>query len=605
MTDGPRSSPEPERPERRRRPGRRELGQALRLYRLAAPHRGRLVGAFLAVAAGSLLTLAPWRAIRFLVDAIVPGGDPEILGAVALVLLAIFAGSAIARAFSSYLLSYVGEAVVLDLRTHLYRHLQDLSLSFYSERRTGELVSRLTNDVTTVRGLVTSDIASGLSQILVFVGAIALIMTSDLRLTLFMLAMIPLVAIAAFVTGRTLRKLSTEVQDVLAEATTVIEESISGVRVVQSFGRETYEVGRFQHAVTRAFEVAMGRARVIARFGPAVSFLFGTATTAILWLGGREVLAGRLSPGQLVEFIGLAMVVTGSVAQLSSLYTRVQQALGASQRLFELLDTEPAITDPPGAIVLPRLTGQITFEGVGFRYAAQAEARPALVGIDLEIAPGEILALVGPSGAGKSTLVDLVPRFFDPTAGRVLVDGIDLKAVSLASLRRQVGLVPQETYLFGSTVRENLLYGKLDASEDEMIAAARAANAHGFITALPEGYATLVGERGVKLSGGERQRLAIARAILKDPRILLLDEATSSLDTASEVLIREALQHLMEGRTSIVIAHRLSTVRHAHRIAVLDRGRLVELGSHDELLAAAGLYARLYDLQFLEETTSD
>jgi subfamily B ATP-binding cassette protein MsbA len=573
-----------------------------RMFAMLKPHRITLtIGVVASVISAGLGLVFP-AFVQGVLDSVLQEGNFALLDSITFALVVIFLFRSVAEFAESYFLNYVGERIVTTLRSDLYAHMQTLSLDFFVTRRVGELLSRMNSDVTMMRNVLTNTVAELLEQSLAIVGAITIMVVINWRMTLFIILMLPVIMAIGAVFGLYLRRISTEVQDEIAVAGVVSEEVLQNIREVKSFARESYEIQRYDNAIQRAFKAAVRLLRVRASFGAVIAFIAFAGLSLILWFGGREVLEGRLTGGQLIAFLIYGLTVAGGFAILIGLYSSFQEAIGATKRVFELLDTAPSLKDAPNAVPLPRVRGRVTFEDVRFSYDERQEV---LKGITLEVAEGEILALVGPSGAGKSTIFNLIPRFYDPTQGALKVDGYDLREVTMHSLRAQVGIVPQETMLFGGTIRENILYGRLDASEAELYEAARAANAHEFIMGLPDGYETIVGERGVRLSGGQRQRVAIARAILKDPRILLLDEATSSLDNESEHLVQEALARLMQGRTTIIIAHRLSTVRVAHRIAVLDSGQVVELGTHDELMAQNGLYAKLYDMQFriMDEST--
>jgi len=569
-----------------------------RMLALARPYwRLLAVGGVCLVAESGLGLVLPTLA-GDLIDGVVGEGGPG-LRRIGGILVVVFLAQAVFGIAQGYLLTYAGERLVADLRRTLYRHLQGLSVGFFDGRRVGDLVSRLTNDATTIRGALTTNLLSFLQQGITLLGGVALVVAIDWRLVAVVLAVVPPLVGVGVLFGNRLQRLTTREQEALGEATTVLEETLSGVRSVKAFGREPYEIGRYEGSVGRGFGFALQRARLNAAFGPTVMGLGYLALTGVLVFGAREVASGRLSAGELVSSLLYLVLAVGSLGGLTGGYAQLRQASGAAVRLFELLDTAPEIADAPDARPLPTpVRGSIAFEEVSFRYGREAGTPWVFERFSLAIAPGETVALVGPSGAGKTTLVNLVLRFYDPAAGRVLLDGHDLRRVTAQSLREAIGVVPQEPVLFGGSVAENIAYGRLGATPAEIEAAARAANAHNFIEELPAGYETAVGERGVKLSGGQRQRIAIARAVLKDPRLLLLDEATSALDNAAEAAIQAALARLMADRTTLVIAHRLSTVERADRIVVLDRGRIVEQGRHAELLARGGLYYRLATRDF-------
>ena len=577
---------------------RPSLSMYRRLLQYVGPYKWNLVFAAVLLVVSTALGLIWPQVVQRVIDLGLK--DAGFLDLLILGLIVVLLVRAVIDGLRQFVMAYTGEKVIFDLRMAIVRHMQSLSLSFFNRRKTGELMSHVTSDATLVHGVITQTIIQVLGQVLTLVGGVAVIFLMNWRLALLTLVVAPPIAILGQRMGRRIRDISREAQDAQGEAVGVLQEAIAEVRVVQAFTREEYEAARFHEKLLFTFNKTIERARIGATMFPIIGFLGFMSSIVVLWYGGHEVARGEMTAGMLVAFLLYMNMVAGPVGMLASQWTQVQQAFGAADRIFALLDTVPEIQDRPGATALPPVRGEIRFEEVGFRYGVAGPEPTVLDSVTTTFQPGETTALVGPSGAGKTTLVNLVGRFYDPVSGRIVVDGHDLRDVTIRSLREQIAVVPQEPILFADTIRENIRYGRLDATDAEIDEAARSANATEFIARLPNGLATIVGERGVRLSVGQRQRVAIARALLRDAPILLLDEATSSLDNESEYLVQQALDRLMRGRTTIVIAHRLSTVERADRILVLDHGRIVEEGTHGELLILGGLYHRLYTRRFVD-----
>lgn len=567
----------------------------LRILSYIKPYMHRLIFAMfctIMAAAGNLYI--PWI-IKDMIDEVLADKNGTMLNWIAASIIAIFVVRGLFWYGQNYLMSYVGQSVIIDIRAAVFKKLQRLSVSFYDKNKTGTIMSYVTNDVNALQSAMVENTIEMITEGFILIGSVVAMIYLDWRLTLFTVCTFPVVLWFMEFFGKKIRKTGGRIQECTADITSVLQESVASARVIKSFVREDYEVDRFDVENRANFRANMKNAQLMATLTPVVELVAAIGVTMIIWYGGNNVINGTITAGSLVAFLTYAVNISNPIKRLTRVIGNIQKALAAAQRVFMIIDMPEEIAESRDAKQLPEVSGKVEFQNVFFAYDDKGNV---ITDLSFSVKPGEVIAIVGPSGAGKSTIANLLPRFYDVNKGDIKIDGHSVREVTLDSLREQVGIVPQETMLFNGSVYNNILYGRLDATKEEIEAAAKAANAHDFIMQLTDGYETKLGDRGVNLSGGQRQRIAIARAILKNPRILILDEATSALDTESERVVQEALDRLMVGRTSFVIAHRLSTVKNADKILVLEKGNLVESGTHDELLALDGLYAHLYKIQY-------